>query len=873
MSNTLSTLSIESDLPLSDAIPDSQLLFLSEVVERVEDIVMPVWPLKDYVAVNPHWKWIGHAFIDTHRQLQAVSSFDLLPSLAAFSEQYQRGQISLACVRSAISESSWQAHFESAEETELYILGRLNGEAVSDQDDFLETALLTPFAQLLRDRTGRDWPDMISQEVGRFCGSYFDQGQAQWTVRRTGNLFLDWQDYASTNRTPELLGLRGFRSRVRQLPQDPKVSILQQLHAMRVPQRCWEVYLRCLVYSLPGWFAYTRYLAESHADQERPSEFLELIAICLTFEAALADQFEAEPNWNAITVQSDQPLELDEEPSKDICVRSILLRASELSWEQSLVSEILEGQSPGSTKAAEAEAARPTRSLAQMVFCIDVRSERLRRNLEQCDAGIETFGFAGFFGVPMQILPFGSSQPTNQLPVLLQPQFQVIEEPTSQAESADRLLQGKTTARALRAACKQFATMAVSCFTFVESLGCWFAAALAKRSLVGIAGKSKRGPFRLQKPELDGLPDNARDLLAPTLRGLNRQGITTSRQVELAAGILKNLGLTDGFSRLVVLCGHESQTDNNPLAASLDCGACGGHSGAANARFAATLLNQPYVRQGLCERGLEIPADTQFLAAIHNTTTDSIDFLDTSALPETHGPDLRELSEHTRRASCQTRLERSPLLQAAGEADLLRRAIDWSEVRPEWGLAGNAAFIVGPRSVTSAVDLQGRAFLHSYDYRQDQDGSVLELIMTAPMVVAHWINMQYYVSAVDPKNFGSGSKTLHNVVGKFGLLSGAGGDLMTGLPWESLHTGSQFQHQPLRLLSVIAAPRVYIDRILEKHQFLQDLIQNQWIHLIALEDGSPYRCRAQGAWERWRSHQASTTNMELNTSAVPATGA
>ncbi len=79
--------------------------------------------------------------------------------------------------------------------------------------------------------------------------------------------------------------------------------------------------------------------------------------------------------------------------------------------------------------------------------------------------------------------------------------------------------------------------------------------------------------------------------------------------------------------------------------------------------------------------------------------------------------------------------------------------------------------------------------------------------MTAPMVVANWINMQYYASTVDPMHFGSGNKAIHNVVGRFGVLSGNGGDLMTGLPWQSLHDGVNYQHHPLRLLVVLAAPR------------------------------------------------------------------
>ncbi len=200
-------------------------------------------------------------------------------------------------------------------------------------------------------------------------------------------------------------------------------------------------------------------------------------------------------------------------------------------------------------------------------------------------------------------------------------------------------------------------------------------------------------------------------------------------------------------------------------------------------------------------------------------------------------------------ASEQTRTERLPIVASKSLGDLLKRASDWSEVRPEWGLAGNAAFIVAPRSVTKNANLNARSFLHSYDYTQDTEGTVLETIMTAPMVVAHWINMQYYASTVDNHHFGSGNKTVHNVVGRFGILSGNGGDLMTGLPWQSLHTGEKLQHLPLRLQVVIAAPREMIDRVIAKHEMVANLLTGGWLHLIAIDDSEMYRYSEDGNWD------------------------
>jgi uncharacterized protein YbcC (UPF0753/DUF2309 family) len=189
-----------------------------------------------------------------------------------------------------------------------------------------------------------------------------------------------------------------------------------------------------------------------------------------------------------------------------------------------------------------------------------------------------------------------------------------------------------------------------------------------------------------------------------------------------------------------------------------------------------------------------------------------------------------------------------PIVAADSVGSLLRRARDWSEVRPEWGLAGNAAFIAAPRALTKHSNLDGRAFLHSYDHSLDHDDSVLETIMTAPMVVAHWINMQYYASTVDQRHFGSGTKTVHNVVGRFGILSGNSGDLMTGLPWQSVHAGDAYQHLPMRLQAVIAAPRSSIERVILKHAVVADLLTNGWLHLIAIDEGSTYRFVEDGSW-------------------------
>jgi hypothetical protein len=292
----------------------------------------------------------------------------------------------------------------------------------------------------------------------------------------------------------------------------------------------------------------------------------------------------------------------------------------------------------------------------------------------------------------------------------------------------------------------------------------------------------------------------------------------------------------------------------------LDCGACGGQTGEVNARVLAALLNDAAVRRGLRDRGLVIPDSTQFLAGLHNTTTDEVYLYDLDQVPASHAADLAQLQQWLTQAGTQARAERAASLglgdsvhpAAELERAIKGRATDWAQVRPEWGLANNAAFIVAPRTRSRHLNLAGRTFLHDYQWQLDPHCSTLELIMTAPMLVTNWINMQYYASTVDNERYGSGNKVLHNVVGgRIGVFEGNGGDLRIGLPLQSLHDGEVLRHTPLRLSVFIEAPQANIAMVIAKHEIVRQLLDHEWLYLFHIGDEeqtiAQYRA---GHWQR-----------------------
>jgi uncharacterized protein YbcC (UPF0753/DUF2309 family) len=298
------------------------------------------------------------------------------------------------------------------------------------------------------------------------------------------------------------------------------------------------------------------------------------------------------------------------------------------------------------------------------------------------------------------------------------------------------------------------------------------------------------------------------------------------------------------FARVVVFAGHASLTANNPFDSSLDCGACAGNPGGPSARVLAAICNDEAVRAELRDRGIDVPGDTVFVAGQHNTTTDEVE-LYAGSIPETHESDIEQLREDLAAARAGATAERAGDMgtdPGSGIRETERRAADWAETRPEWGLAGNAGFVIGPRALTDGLDLDGRSFLHSYDWRTDPDGDALEGIMTGPMVVTQWINTQYYFATVDNAVYGSGSKVTHNPVGNVGVYQGNGGDLMAGLPLQSLLSADdELYHQPLRLSAVINAPVERVTEFLAEHDELTGLLDNGWLSLTVVDPRQDHR--------------------------------
>lgn len=789
-------------------------------MEEATGKIAPLWSLENFVAVNPYLGMADMDFADAMDLLNKSSHVNATLPVQFFLDALNSGTMLLEDVVEALKENRFGI-FENAEEFIASI------EVGAAETPAYQIHTLVDVASEIN---GKKWRRFMIDRISFWASAYFDDKQATWnTASKHTSLFDAWKEEAEVDFSTEAMGLKGFRKFIKNLPNDYLETATIALHNLEIPDSILAYYLNGLLMKMNGWAGIGARIdweaglagKDSHAVEE-------FLAILLVWEMALKELLhypQLNASWILAKEEANALLQQDD-VSEPIARQMILQKAFDHANQRKIIQKINSQESIIKLK---------KETTVQAAFCIDVRSELYRRNLEAANDTIETIGFAGFFGFPIKYVPLGHEEGVNQCPVLLNTSHKVKEKLDTPEQESDAV-NNRSFQLQIRKAWKSFKSGAVSCFGFVSPLGIYFLPKLLTDSFgltrplphpdkVGLSTEELRGKgVRLDR---GGLSDSF-------------SGIPKEDRLNMAESALKAMSLTENLAPVVMIVGHGSSTVNNPHRTGLDCGACGGHTGEANARVAVAVLNDPDVRKGLRARGIKISDETWFCPALHDTTTDEVKLLIRSTdIPLTNASEIADLRLSLKMASESARKERATRMNITGSninKQIIQRSKDWSQVRPEWGLAGCSSFIVAPRSRTAQLNFGGKAFMHNYSWRKDEGFNMLELIMTAPMVVTSWINLQYYASTVDNKKFGSGNKTLHNVVGGLGVLEGFAGDLRTGLPMQSVHDGEKYQHAPQRLNVIVEAPIDEMSKILKKHDSIRNLVDNQWIYLFAIND-------------------------------------
>lgn len=646
----------------------------------------------------------------------------------------------------------------------------------------------------------------INRITIKWCQVFFDQGQA--TIKMPGKeegFYEAWKNLVVFDDQIHK-NIKEKIEELKNLPTDPKSAILECLRNLKINKDQYLEFTILMLTSLSGWASYVKYLGQWSYNKD-PKIMADYLAIRMIITRMIWDDAKDLLTWHKSHLEnSDWKKQVEE------------IKHNELEHNRDLLNQL--------NNLKNSNLQNKVKYDAQLVFCIDVRSEQFRRSIESL-GNYQTFGFAGFFGIPTSIENDLTNESYPSCPVLLSPKHVVREHGVC---SHDLNKKRKVGAARLNSLKKYYQALKYNFTTpipLAEGMGMWSGLwMLCRTAFPKLTNKFGRKFINLHQPKVATSP--------------NTDSISFEERVNYAAGALKTMGLIKNFSDIVIFCGHGSATENNAYATSLDCGACGGRQGGSNAKILAKILNEKEVRESLKTKGIEIPQSTIFIGAIHNTTTDEVELYDHDL---TLSEKLLTLKNHLVLAGKINRLSRAKEMgmencDSQEEVDqfIMKKSYSWSETRPEWGLARNAAFIVAPRNLTKDIDLSGRAFLHSYDWQIDEDNSALSLILNAPMVVAQWINSQYLFSTINNIAYGSGSKITANITGKIGVMQGNGSDLMNGLSMQSVYMDDKKQyHKPARLMTFVYAPSNKIDEVILKSPKLEELFKNQWVKLYCLD--------------------------------------
>ncbi|MCH7988904.1 MAG: DUF2309 family protein, partial [Planctomycetes bacterium] len=361
----------------------------------------------------------------------------------------------------------------------------------SHEQDTEEIAI--PEVDLPSGRTLSDWLELlagaslvnqINDQMIKWTAAFLDEGLAGWEMPgRHDGFYRAWRELATRDYSGRFLGIKKFARKIRDLPASPEDAIALSLKRLGIPKQRWTDYLSRQLAQLPGWAGFIRWLDENPdypAQKKHPIDPVQYLAVRLFYEVELVqtfccrewridgtlcallsywenhrDEYQKLVGRNSHSVDRYTqavcndgwrlfhlaqfleltPRDVEELPSSDIQTLlgwldvfpadkhgPVWLDALESSYREQLIERL--SAHHGKTCTTEA------RPRAQLVFCIDVRSESFRRHIE-AQGPYETYGFAGFFGVPISHQAFDSTGHAALCPVILTPKFSVNEVPRS----------------------------------------------------------------------------------------------------------------------------------------------------------------------------------------------------------------------------------------------------------------------------------------------------------------------------------------------------------------------------------------------------------------------------------------------------------
>ena len=432
---------MSTETPVQDWTADTTL---AESIERAATTVGSAWPLHSFVTANPLAGFEDRPFPEAVRRGAELFGGRGYPSAATFRQAWSEGRIDPDVLRTELSRTGYDPEPEA-------LLDRMESEQSSD----------------VQDAEGETATDRVDRILTKWLAVFLDEGHAEWSMPdRDRGFYAAFRTVAQYDRElPD-------RSALSSYPADPAATIEHVL--ADVPAERWESVFEQHLAALPGWTGLIKRRADGDGDWQSscPITLVEYLAVRLV----LTDLLDA-----PIDPTDGTRSAADEESDENDPLPEVWLTAWERTYREQLVDAVSDAADEPSTSDDD------QRPAAQLVFCIDTRSEIIRHHIEQAGP-YETYGYAGFFGVPMRYQGYNSDGTVDACPPIVDPQHCIEDRPADEHDheraSHDRFATALDAGRGL---IETLASNAATAFSFVESAGSGYGIALAARTLLPTA--------------------------------------------------------------------------------------------------------------------------------------------------------------------------------------------------------------------------------------------------------------------------------------------------------------------------------------------------------------------------------------------------
>ena len=783
---------------------DTQKVFDEHhVIHELKHYLPTQTPLKDFIHHNTLHAFQEMKFYDAIFKASEIFGFEVTFPVDDYRELYRNGRIADTILDKVITDRKGKKDF----------------------DFWKQNALSKHYNNIFSPRVGKlranwkaiyhlDLDTLVQPLLFRILSSYLDQGVAIWHFPNEDKGLLYALKDLEKNSSASF-----FKSkRTKQLLFDEQISIKSLLDIVVGKEEYYEQYIFDQQCSHRGWSGMVSTIEDQPDSVLYPKKIAlyDLIILDLLFEIDALDS-QLGDNWQPLAKDvKEPPIDLFADISTN--EHQEVLKIWQDAFEWNYYNQVMAGVS--AAKLNKQEDIEIKNKTFQAIFCIDEREDSLRRHLESCDQNCETLGAPGFFGVEFYFQPQNGKFYEKLCPAPVTPKY-LIKEYNVKGHRKHELLYTKKAHSFIEGFIISLSLGAVAAFRMVQNL---FNPKMSPAISDAFAHMNIDGQLQIENKGFQ------------MENGLNL-GFTVAEMAFRVENLLRGVGMIKDFAPIFYVVAHGSSSANNPHHGAHDCGACSGRPGSVNARVFSFMANHLVVRAILAKNGLIIPAETQFVGALHDTASDEIAFYDVSILSPINAAshiknkvcfenalDLNAKERSRRFASIDTKQDIKKVREA-----IRRRSVSLFEPRPELGHGTNALCFVGHRSLTKNMFLDRRAFMNSYDYRTDREGKLLLDVMRPLPPVCGGINLEYYFSRMDNYKLGAGTKLPHNVVGLIGVANSSDGDLRPGLPLQMIEV-----HDPVRLMILVEHYPDVVLKTIQTEPSLYEWFINDWVRLTAI---------------------------------------